>query len=106
MVKVKNRISESDLLLPTLRLLASADSGYVSTSKLIAALSEEFKPAGEDAEILENRHDTRFSQIVRNMKSHKDSPENIVALGYVDDVRGGLRINDAGRAYLKKKDGV
>ena len=92
MARKPERISESDLLLPTLRLLAQQPTGYLSTSRLIAALSEEFQPDGEDAEILDNRQDTRFSQIVRNMKSHKDSPRNIVARGFVEVTCRGLRV--------------
>jgi hypothetical protein len=100
-----NRISESDLTIPTLRLLAKEPTGYLSTSDLIAELTEEFHPEGADAEILDGRHDTKFSQIVRNMKSHKTSANNIIALGYVIEVYKGFRITDDGRAFLKKKGG-
>lgn len=106
MAKTKmGRISESDLLIPTLRHLAAQPDGYLSTSGLISALTNEFQPKGEDADILDGRQDTKFSQIVRNMKSHKESPENIIALGYAKPHGRGLAITDAGRAYLKKKDG-
>ena len=53
MAKKPYRISESDLLLPTLRLLANAPGGYLSTTDLISALEAIFRPEGEDAEILE-----------------------------------------------------
>ena len=106
MAKTKpDRISESDLLLPTLRILAAEPDGYLSTTEIISALTTEFQPKGEDAEILEGRYDTKFSQIVRNMKSHKTSPENIVAQGFVVEQGRGLRITDAGRAYLRSKGG-
>jgi len=105
MATKKNRISERDLLLPTLRLLAAQPGGYLSTSDLISALTKEFQPKGEDAEILEGRQDTKFSQIVRNMKSHRDSPENIIALGYAKAHDRGFLITDAGRKYLASKGG-
>jgi hypothetical protein len=100
-----SRISESDLLLPTLRLLAAQADGYLSTSDLISALTTEFQPKGEDAEILKNRQDTKFSQIVRNMVSHKGSAANIIALGYVKRFRRGLAITDDGRKHLQRKGG-
>lgn len=105
MPKKTHRISESDLLIPTLRQLAAAPGGYLSTSDLISKLTREFSPEGEDAEILNGRQDTKFSQIVRNMKSHKDSPANIVGRGYAVAVDDGFRITDAGRAYLKANGG-
>jgi len=73
MAKKPNRISEADLLIPTLRKLASQPSGRMSTSRLIVELETLFEPSGEDAEILEGRHDSHFSQIVRNMVSHNST---------------------------------
>jgi hypothetical protein len=103
----KDRITEADLLLPTLRLLASQPNGTMSTSELIAELTEVMKPQGDDAEILEGRNDTRFSQIVRNMVSHKDNPENIIARGFAIHTgrREGLKITDGGRLHLKNARG-
>jgi len=62
------RISERDLVLPALYLIAKNPG--ISTSELIADLAELLRPTGEDAEILEGRTDTKFSQIVRNLVSH------------------------------------
>ena len=93
------------MLLPTLRHLAAQPDGYMSTSDLISALTTEFQPEGEDAEILDGRHDTKFSQIVRNMKSHKNSGENIIALGYAKPHARGFLITEAGRKYLASKGG-
>lgn len=103
--KKTHRISESDLLLPTLRHLAAQPDGYLSTSDLISALTSDFQPKGEDAENLDGRQDTKFSQIVRNMKSHKDSPENIVAQGFAKPLGRGFVITEAGRKFLASKGG-
>lgn len=105
MIKRADRISEGDLLIPTLRLLAAAPGGYLSTSDLIGGLEKEFEPEGEDAKILNGRQDSKFSQIVRNMKSHKDSPANIIGRGFAEAFKDGLRITDAGRADLKANGG-
>lgn len=103
----KGRIAEADLLLPTLRILAENPSGAMSTSNLIIELWSVFKPKGEDAEILEGRHDTKFSQIVRNMISHKGAQGNIITEGFAVHLgpRRGLRITDAGRTHLKNNGG-
>jgi hypothetical protein len=65
------RIPEVELIIPTLELLDAAPGGEMTTSEIIEALEEAFDPEGEDSEILEGRHDTKFSQKVRNLKSHK-----------------------------------
>ena len=63
------RISESELILPALYLM-KRNGGYINTSLLINLLTGLMKPEGLDAEILEGRNDTYFSQKVRNLKSH------------------------------------
>jgi predicted HNH restriction endonuclease len=64
----ENRISESELIFPTLRFLN--EKGNLKTSELIKLLEAELKPTGRDAELLKGRKDTHFSQKVRNLKSH------------------------------------
>jgi predicted HNH restriction endonuclease len=95
------RINEEQLVLPTLYLLNSSAQG-LTTSDLIRDLTVLFNPTGEDAEILDGRSDTKFSQKVRNLKSH-DTLEN---LGYATftpnaSARGGsFGITEMGRTYL------
>ena len=64
------RIKEEDLLVPALYEIYIHD-GKLTTGQLIKVLTEVFNPTGEDAEILFGRKDTRFSQKVRNLISHK-----------------------------------
>jgi hypothetical protein len=106
MPKKEDRISEADLLIPTLRILAKQPNGKMTTSRLIIELEGLFNPAGKDAEILEGRHDTYFSQIVRNMVSHKKVPGNVIAEGFAKHLgpRQGLEITEAGRMHLKHHD--
>ncbi|WP_319533254.1 hypothetical protein [uncultured Cohaesibacter sp.] len=100
----KQRISERQLIEPTLKILSRAPSGFMSTSHLIDALEELMKPEGKDAELITDRNDTHFSQIVRNMVSHKNSPNNIIYLGYVtyDSEKKGLQITELG--YKKAQE--
>lgn len=97
------RVSEDDIRIPTLQLLANAPDGFMTTSGLISALNTMFAPEGEDAEILTNRSDTRFSQVVRNQVSHRGSSTSLVRRGHAiyDRGRRGFQITDAGRAYLQ-----
>lgn len=65
------RIEEKSLILPTLYIIKR--DGSVSMTELIRELTSFFNPVGEDAAILKGRKDTKFSQKVRNLKSHRDS---------------------------------
>jgi hypothetical protein len=96
----RSRIREKDVRIPALRAAAARKDGYISTSDLIRHLTDEFSPDGEDAEILDGRNDTKFSQIVRNLKSHKDTSTSIFTRGLAEEVGDGIRITDAGRKYL------
>lgn len=49
----------------------------IRTSELISGARNIMTPTGEDLEILNNRNDDKFSQKVRNIKSH-DSIKNLV----------------------------
>lgn len=42
----------------------------IRTSQLIEKVRQEMKPSGEDLKILNDRDDDKFSQKVRNLKSH------------------------------------
>ena len=97
-----HRIRERHVRVPALRAMAARPDGYISTSDLINELEDMFKPTGEDAEILDNRNDTKFSQIVRNLKSHQDASTNIIRKGYAEVVGDGFRITPAGRLFLSQ----
>ena len=62
------RISESELVLPTLHILVT--NGTTTTSELIQSLRSLLSPSGEDLDLLSGRNDDKFSQKVRNLKSH------------------------------------
>jgi hypothetical protein len=94
------RIAERELIIPTLRAAASRPDGSIATSDLIEVLEDHFQPEGRDAEILDGRNDTHFSQKVRNLVSHRAGSQSMFTLGYADYTGHGVRITDAGRAFL------
>lgn len=103
-----DRIHEPDLVVPTLQFLASRPDGFATTSEIIKHLEEKFDPEGEDAEILEGRGDTRFSQIVRNMISHREGGSSFIRNSYAEYFKDkrGLQITDKGVEFLKEIGGV
>jgi len=97
----ERRIPESDLVIPALRLAAQKPNGEISTAELVVELTELFRPSGQDAEILNDRHDTYFSQKVRNLVSHKNQPSSFIKKGYAEYTGDGIRITDKGRKLLE-----
>jgi hypothetical protein len=63
------RITEKQLIVPALKVM-NASGGTITTTDLIDELSKIMEPTGEDLDIIKNRNDTKFSQKVRNLKSH------------------------------------
>ncbi len=102
-MSVDERIHEKELYIQTLRIANSKAGGFITTSDLIGELEVLFKISGEDAEILDGRSDTKFSQIVRNMISHKNSESNFIAQGLAehDEDKRGIRITSAGKEFLE-----
>ena len=96
------RISENDLIIPTLQLLNVAPNNTLTTSELIVRLQQVMNPSADDLAILANRNDSRFSQIVRNLKSHNTFNE----LGYamytasLNGQSGSFTLTALGQAYL------
>lgn len=64
-------ISESEIRAAALHELGNSKSGSLTTSELIEILTKKMSPMGHDAEIIEGRSDTFFSQKVRNLVSHR-----------------------------------
>ena len=99
------RITETELVLPSLYLM-TLQGGAITTSELISKLRSIMKPTGEDLDILSGRSDDKFSQKVRNLKSH----ETFERYGYAN-YKGGAKtgyveITEAGREHLDKNIGI
>lgn len=91
--------SESQIRHEALKELSNSKSGTLTTSELIKKLEQRLTPTGKDAEIADGRSDTYFSQKVRNLVSHRDQGQGLVAMGYAsyDPHNESLTITDDGR---------
>lgn len=76
--------------------MSKSKSGIISTSELISQLTTVMHPVGIDAQILDGRNDTYFSQKVRNLKSHKTLEKQNFATNYED----GFRLTQQGYKYV------
>ena len=96
-----DRIPESELILPSLFLM-KVNNGRITTEELIPRLREIMKPSGEDLEILSGRSDDKFSQKVRNLKSHK----TFERLGYAEYESGEYFLLTKGDKYLQENQDI
>lgn len=56
----------------------------IRTSEMIAEARRIMRPDGQDLEILCNRNDDKFSQKVRNIKSHNTIADQVYTVGEKD----------------------
>jgi hypothetical protein len=61
--------SEHEFVIPSLQFMRLHPSG-ITTTQLIEHLTSVFQPTDHDADIINGRNDSYFSQKVRNLKSH------------------------------------
>lgn len=80
-MKVMSSFSETEIV-PVVLEIIKQNPG-IKTSQLILEARERMQPDGEDLRILDNRNDDKFSQKVRNIKSHN----TIKDLTYTEGLR-------------------
>ncbi|NCD00125.1 MAG: hypothetical protein EOL95_10550 [Bacteroidia bacterium] len=90
-------LSENQLIVPALLAMLNSPNGSIQTSDLINEISQQFVLDGQDLSPLQNRNDEKYTQIVRNLKSHK----TFVKLHLAEEIDGGFRILPAGVDWLE-----
>lgn len=103
----QGRTGEREMSLAVLRYLRHQPHGEASQEELRAAIPHYIDLTDGDMEDSPTRPgEQRWEQIVRNIQSHKDSPNNFINLGYLEHVPGGgLRITTEGHDFISKLDG-
>lgn len=89
-----------DLWKYALLVMVQCPDMEISTTDLIAELPR-YIAIPESAEAANtSRTDSKFSQLVRNLKSHKASSTNFIAQGYAEDIPRGFRATQKGRDFV------
>lgn len=96
--------TEAEIRKEVLTELATSKTGELSITDLIQSLEARLAPLGHDAEIIDNRSDTFFSQKVRNTVSHRDSGTGLQASGLAvySAERESWTITQKGRQAINK----
>lgn len=90
-----------DLWKYALLVMSVQPNGEITTPALIEILPEYIALSDEHLATNESRKDSKFSQIVRNLKSHKTSKSNFIYQGYAEAVKGGFKITPQGIGFVK-----
>jgi len=93
---------KSDLWKYALLIMAVRPEGEISTSDLIEEMPQYVRLSDEHTAENASRKDSKFSQIVRNLKSHKNTKTNFIYQGYAQDVRGGFKITRKGMDFVRE----
>jgi len=96
---VKINLSK-DLWKYALLIMSARQNGEITTRELIELVPNYVKLSDEHMATNESRKDSKFSQIVRNLKSHKTSKSNFIYQGYAEDIRAGFKITDKGMEFV------
>lgn len=92
------RITEDQLILPSLFFMSLSPIKSITTAELIPKLRDLLKPSGEDLVILAGRTDDKFSQIVRNLKAHN----TFQRYGFATYKEGVFTLTSKGETYLNE----
>ena len=98
------RITEDEVALAVLQILASRPSGRASVRILRSSLPNYLTLSAEDRIDSDTRtNEEIWEQQVRNLKSHKKTEGNIFQQGYVVSVgRGVWQVTEAGKRRIAK----
>lgn len=97
-----NRVTETDVANAVVEILAHEPDGEATISKIVKEVPKYLKLSGEDRAPSSTRNGEEiWEQQVRNITSHKASPGNYIYEGYLEVVRGGLRLTVSGRRRVK-----
>lgn len=104
MASPNSRVSEYDVSVAALRVLAEFPDGEAPIYQLVTLGPKYLDLSPADlAQSKTRKNEALWEQLVRNITSHHDAEGNFIHDGYLERIKGGLKITDAGRAFLKSK---
>ena len=100
--KKAGRTSESEFAVVALRIAADSPHGEVTTTQMKKKIPNYVELTPGDLKQSETRTNEKMhQQIIGNIVSHWESGGNIIGKGYAEYTGSGIRITDAGRAFLR-----
>ena len=91
-----------DLWKYALLIMSMRSEGKISTSEMISEMPGYVYLLEAHIAANASRKDSKFSQLVRNLKSHKTTKTNFIYQGYAHDVPGGSQIATKGMDFVRE----
>ena len=97
-----NRTTEYEMSVAVLQILRSWHSEEATLAELRSEIPKHIELTEADNEYSGTRPgERRWEQLLRNIQSHHNSPNNFIHLGYLRHIEGGgYAITDAGRDFI------
>lgn len=96
------RTGEAKMQPLILQILNDSQNGEATIEQIITEIPKLINLTKGDLAPSKTRDgEALWEQIVRNVRSHADSPKNYIYLGYIEEIEGGYRITDLGRKKVK-----
>lgn len=92
----------ADLWKYALLIMAVRPEGRISTSEMIAEMLSYIQISNKYVTADASRKDSKFSQLVRNLKSHRTTKTNFIYQGYAQDIPGGFQITRKGSDFVRE----
>lgn len=98
------RATEYDISIATLKIAAAQHDGLATFHRLRREIPNHVNLSGADLKMSETRpNEPLWHQLIRNIRSHHQSDDNFIHLGYLEHVSGrGYRITRKGLAFLQQ----
>ncbi|WP_338329749.1 DNA damage-inducible protein D [Commensalibacter sp. Nvir] len=90
-----------DLWKYALLIMAAKPAGIIMTSELIEELPHYIVSPTSKTNSSADRGETRFPQLVRNLKSNRKHKNNFIAQGYAYNIKNGFQITLKGLEFVK-----
>lgn len=98
-----NRTTESEFSEIVLKILLDFQNGEASYAELIEEIPSRITLTPSDLAQSDTReNEAVWEQRVRNITSHKDANGNYINDGFLEPIKGGLRITELGRKKATK----
>lgn len=92
----------NDLWKYAMLVMVSKPAGIMMTTDLIKELPKYIEVPVNTTNTSAMRKESRFPQLVRNLKSNKKNKTNFINEGYVQDIKGGFQITLKGLNFVKE----
>ena len=103
MPNAQGRTTEFEMSTAVLRILRDTPGGWMNLDDLRNQVPGYTELTEGDRALSDTRPgEALWEQLLRNIQSHKENPNNFINLGYLEHVDGGgYAIPDAGREFLE-----